>query len=229
MIFTFWHGDRNELAGFVEDWRSNIAEPQVYEDPEVLNCLCIIDPNWPSIYGRIRIPACKADIARLALLYSFGGLYVDAHTGNPNPRLLAGVFAQLATRELIVTVKPVPGGGYHLVNGAVCARAQSVIILEILRKCMSNLTSHFEREQQDDGYVPYNIAALVGAWIPRMHLFTPIKDRLILLDKFVSRVGIVVAGRPPDQPFLFYRHPRYRSATIHWSERQKSERLFETV
>jgi hypothetical protein len=226
MIFTFWDGDRSDLADFIADWQMSVAEPVVHDDAAVLNCLDAINRDWLSIYRRIRIPACKADIARLTLLYSLGGLYVDAHTGNPNAKLLARLFAQLATKELIVTVKPVSDGNYHLVNGAVCARARCQIVLDILSKCMANLAAHLDREQQADDYLPYNIAALVGAWVPRMHLFVPVKDRLALTDEFVDRVGTIIAGKPPDQPFYFYRHCGYRNASAHWSERQKKERLF---
>ena len=45
-------------------------------------------PAYLEVYQRIRIPACKSDIARLVALYEWGGLYVDCHCGIRDAELI---------------------------------------------------------------------------------------------------------------------------------------------
>ncbi len=82
-IFFFWAKENN----FPQHYRHNIRccaglhrawQTHLVDDSLAHRILVSIDPFWTDVYPQIRIPAARSDIARLALLYMYGGWYVDA-------------------------------------------------------------------------------------------------------------------------------------------------------
>jgi mannosyltransferase OCH1-like enzyme len=81
-VFAYWDGDLPDaLSDFKREWREAFSQFVIFGNNEVKLALNRIFPSFVEIYDSIRIPAAKADIARLILLYEFGGLYVDCHCG----------------------------------------------------------------------------------------------------------------------------------------------------
>jgi hypothetical protein len=168
-------------------------------------------------------------VARLALLYSHGGLYVDCHAGKPDVGALLKVFAALATHELVAFMIRPPAGSpipEHLVNGALCARAGSLLIDACLGDVIANLRKQDALEENSDERASYNIAALTGAWVLRVRWFKMDRQELMLRDSLADRIALCRVFKEPF-PFLFYRHYGYRLKGQHWSERQSVEPLFE--
>lgn len=227
-IFTYWDGDPVEIAGFVADWTAAGIAMTIHGPADVAACLRAFAPGADDMFARIRIAAARSDLARLALLYTHGGLYVDAHTGAPDLRALMLAFAQLAKYELVAfMIPPSPDSPIpeELVNGAICARARAPRIAICLEDVIGNLRRHLAAEEQSGGHVAYNLAAMTGAWVLRLRWFRMDRQDLVLREELAERIGLCRLYHEVP-PFRFYQHYGYRRAGQHWSERQAVERLF---
>src|SRR6056297_2458942 len=81
-IFFFWH-DLSTLPPKFEE-NSRIARAlhpgwtvTVIDDARARAEILEYDKDLHDLYCRIRVPACRSDIARLVLLHRYGGWYVD--------------------------------------------------------------------------------------------------------------------------------------------------------
>lgn len=229
MILTYWHGDADHIGSFMAEWSSSVEEPAVYGDDVVDPILADLDPEWAVVYRQIRLPACRSDIARLALLHRFGGLYIDAHTGQVNVPLLAKLVGRLSTYDLLLA-EAAHKASVHIPrviqNGAMLARRGSDTLVTVLASLMDNLMA--QRKKEAHGAAPggYNLAALSGAWPVRMCFFKKNQPELVAAPQFEGRVATFSMDHDIPTPFVFYRHYSYRSPGAHWSERQKIEPLF---
>ena len=227
-IFTYWDGDPAEIGDFLSDWSAAGINMTVYGPEEVATCLWNLARGTDELFSRIRLAACQSDVARLALLYTHGGLYVDAHAGEPNPGVLAKVFEALESHEVVAfMIHPSPKSlvPEELVNGAICARAHAPLIAICLEHVIVNLRKHLMREERSERHVSYNLAATTGAWVLRVHWFKMDRPELVLREDLAARIAIwrLYEGTPP---FSFYKHYGYRRSGQHWSERQAVEPLF---
>ncbi|PWG17321.1 hypothetical protein DFK10_08030 [Salibaculum griseiflavum] len=82
-VFFFWD-DPSRLPA---DYKSNIKamqalhpdwSVQLADDGIIAGLLARDHPEISEVYGDIRVPACRSDIARLAMLAAYGGWYLDA-------------------------------------------------------------------------------------------------------------------------------------------------------
>ena len=227
-IFTYWNGDPTEIAGFVSDWSAAGVNMTIYGPKEVGDCLREFSPGAGDLFSRIRIAACQSDLARLALLFAHGGLYVDAHAGNPDPGALMKVFARLATCELVafmIRSRPDSPAPEELANGAICARAHAPRIGICMEDVIANLRQHLAQEEHADRHVAYNLAAMTGAWVLRLRWFRMDRQELVLREDLADRIALCRLYEEVP-PFRFYQHYGYRRAGQHWSERQAAEPLF---
>jgi hypothetical protein len=235
MIFTFWvhdtarAGDREEVPESVAAWSEHLPSMTWYSDADVLP---ILDSSWPSyadLYRRIRIPACKSDLARLLLLFNFGGLYVDSHVGPGNTQKLVHLYARLATHEVVFfdkTWEHTSDGDICMMNSVICARKSSPVIKRLIESAFHNLQEHERKEHEAQCYVAYNIFALTGAWDIRVKLFEIRDHKLTVRPAFADSVHLVRLERDDDHGYVLYQHYSYRKKGQHWSERQDSELLF---
>jgi len=235
MIFTFWvhdtaeDGEAEDAPQGVAAWRENHPGMSLYSDADVLPILDGFGPTWVDLYRRIRIPACKSDLARLLLLFRFGGLYVDSHTGPGNAHHLVKVFAGLATHEVVLFDKMWEHkhmNDIYIMNSVMCARQWSPVIKLLIDSALDNLQEHERKEHEAEGYVPYNIFVLTGAWDIRRNFFEMRNRKHVVKPAFADRVHLVGLERDEDPGFVLYKYYAYRKEGRHWSERQASERLF---
>jgi len=228
MIFTFWSGsssDRGHNQPAIDEWHSNFRKFRVFGDDDARDAL----GDYADLYDAIRIPACKSDIARLALLLRFGGLYVDAHTGTADPWRLAETLSLLAYKDVVLFDHrhSARDAGYHIVNTALAARRDSGIIWSVLQLALESLVTHREREGTSEAHVEYDIASLTGSGAIMQSLFTIIRRKIDLKEKYADRIAIVpLEPIQAEIPFHFYKHYGYRAPGRHWSERQLTEPLF---
>lgn len=89
-IFFFWD-DPSRLPA---DYKSNIKAMQVQhpdwsvqlaDDGIIAGLLARDHPGIAEVYGDIRVPACRSDIARMAMLGAYGGWYLDADMACRDP------------------------------------------------------------------------------------------------------------------------------------------------
>ena len=234
MIFTFWTEDREGGGGeaipqAVTAWREQYPDTRLYCDDDAIQALAELDRRFVDLYTRIRIPACKSDLARLALLYKYGGLYIDIHAGPGDPQRVQDIVSKIPEYGIIIFDKTWErkfDNGIHLINGIIGARKGSEIIKKILDTVLMNLQQHDEKERATDTYVPYNLAVVTGAWNLRITLFDAIGDGVALKKELASRVLQIGIKRGEDCGIILYKYYSYRKEGRHWSERQKGERLF---
>lgn len=81
-LIQFWDNKDNIPPEYIEAITNNqkfIGDSEILfvDDKYMLNYLKDKDPFLHNLYSNIRIAAIRSDIARLVLLYKFGGLYLD--------------------------------------------------------------------------------------------------------------------------------------------------------
>lgn len=238
MIFTFWtsadpdaaaENTGGEIDGAVKDWSSAFPEFRVFNDDEVARLLQSRDAELLAVYNAIRIPACRSDLARLVLLYEYGGLYIDAHVGTGDSQVLASVLEKLSTFELIIfdkTWEHKKADDIHIINTMICARRRSEVINTLIESAFANLIGHRAIERSTPEYVPYNIFVLTGAADITDRIFDQSALPRVMRSEFAEKVHVERLVDRDRLPFFPYKHYAYRQPGSHWSERQKVERLF---
>jgi FkbM family methyltransferase len=236
MIFTFWvapsetNGPRAPES--MTYWTERFREFNVFYDKDVYPILQKFGSQYADLYNRIRIQACKADLARLVLLYEYGGLYVDAHVGSGNADSLSQIFAKLTEFELVVFDKTWEHqweGDICIINTVLCARKESKTVRSLIESALLNLAAHEAKERATSAYVPYNIYLLTGAADIMLKLFDRTPSSTTLKEDMRPRVHVQKLFKDPPErlPFFMYQFYSYRAPGKHWSERQQHERLFE--
>jgi mannosyltransferase OCH1-like enzyme len=238
MFFTYWTNATGNISperqlhfdNMVADWRSRFPAFRVFSDDDIEPLLAGYHRDLPGIFRRIKIPACKSDLARLLLLHTYGGFYVDAHTGTGDGNALARVLEVLADRDLILFDKREAvkdAADKHIVNGAMAARRGAQPLRLAIFEIIANLIRHERQEAENGEYVPYNIFVITGSWSLTSTLFDRI-DGAVIPKKALAGSLHVEAIDPEIRPwpFVFYKFYGYRETGKHWSERQNSERLF---
>jgi hypothetical protein len=236
VVFTYWTHDSGSMdrdaasaLPMKAEWQAEFSDFKVYDDSAVLPLLTRWGDDVPELFRRIRMPSCKSDIARLALLLEFGGLYIDAHTGVGANAALSRLINRLTECEVVLfdlTNKHNGAGDISIANGAIYCRPRSPVVEMLLSTAIGNIRIQHAKELASTEYIPYNIAVLTGAWIITSRLFFLRYKPFHLLDEFSDRVKIWPLRGDADDPILFYRYYGYREPGMHWSERQKRERLF---
>jgi hypothetical protein len=235
MIFGFWvnsqssHSNPEDTPAF-SSWRAEFPDFSLFKDDDVIPHLSLFGDDVCELYNRIRIPACKSDLARLILLYQFGGLYIDAHSGLGSIRALLDLFKLLSDYDVIFFDKVdmhAHESDVRIINGAMCARKRSEIIFKLATRAVINLRQQYVKEKDNLEYQPYNIFTITGAWNISLELFDLKNKTVRLRDDLVENVYVKRIERNADVGFRLHQQYSYRKPGLHWSERQKTERLFE--
>lgn len=228
-IFTYWHGERELLEPFLASWRAVVPDPRGYDDPQVIATLNDSFPKWRPLYGRITIPACRSDMARLILLHRHGGFYTDAHTAPRDPEAIRRLLSLLDRFELVVFIRDggLAGPDLPLRNTSVLGRQGAPVLAELINAGFRALVEQMRKERDADAHVPYNISAITGDWLYVNGLFNLAVRPFELFKVYKGRVHCEPVSWQGIHPaFRWYQHYHYRQPGQHWSERQQTERLF---
>jgi hypothetical protein len=239
MIFSYWT-DESAMAGAwrpteaIAAWRARHADFMMFSDDAVAPLLERWGPGAASLFRAIGIPACQSDLARLALLHEYGGLYVDAHCAPGSATALEAVFARLATHELILFDESAHLTTHRhtwILNGVLAARAGSEVLASLMERALANLGEHRKSELAAAGrHLDYDIYKLTGPWILWHEVFDRVVTGGAVKAKYRDRIFIwPFDGASHSQPVLTYRHGEYRMSSRHWSRRQLTEPLFPPV
>jgi GNAT superfamily N-acetyltransferase len=234
MIFGYWcpdpsSGARGFPRGGAAAWRATPFDFRVFGDADVLPLLDHWGSDFASLFRAIRLPACKADIARLVLLFRGGGLYVDAHCAPGSPAALAELMRQLPEYELTLfdeLAHDPDYAGTGILNSIMGARPGTRILEGIIANARDNLRVQRHREAEGGGH-NYSIYKLTGPWIIWHRLFERVGKGGRLRAELSPTVFIRRYDRDGGSaPVLTYVHNEYRDQERHWSRRQKREPLF---
>jgi Glycosyltransferase sugar-binding region containing DXD motif len=233
MIFCYWSGPPGSESAepeAVAAWKARLPSFRMFDDRDVLPILAAYDSNLPQLFERIRIPACKSDLARLLLLYEYGGLYVDAHVGPEDGFALADTLDFLSSHELVLFCDKHcdPSVDLKIMNTVIAGRKHADALLDLIDGAVANLRAHERKEASTDSYVAYNIFVLTGAWDISIRIFDRSRVGNPMREQYQGRVCLAVPHEHPTaRPYRLYAHYGYRAPGSHWSERQKHQRLFE--
>lgn len=219
--FTYWSGSsQSAIAPMAAEWQAAFPDFTIIGDDEVQPLLEDRHPRLAGLYRRLRIPAARSDIARLAWLEAHGGFYVDAHAGL---RDAAGL------RELLDTL---PEGGVALVdknprvrgeglwprNGAIFARPEAPFLTTALAAATDRLSAH----DRAPG-TPTSIWEISGPGLFIRLLRDPDAPTQIVPH---WQASVQVLDRD-SAPVRFYVHKAYRDKARHWSALEQEQSLLD--
>lgn len=227
--FAYWSDeDLSPVVRTMEQWSAAFPDFRILGDRDVLPILEDIAPDFVESYLRMRVPAAKSDVARLAWLHRYGGLYLDCHFGLTDLEAARQLPAALAEVEQVAVVRGEafsPPRRYYpkvLINGFMLARPGTPHLLGVLRQAIADLDRQRERERQQ-GWVPYNCWRLCGpGLLTRMSLTEDGRGGRLLPD-LEGQVRLIREEELPAERNV----NRPRHGRPHWSEMEKTERLFE--
>lgn len=239
MIFGYWTAGARPNGALPPRraraaWKSQFATYRVFGDEHVRPLLQARSAEAAALFDDICIPACRADIARLALLHRYGGMYVDAHCAPGDPELLALVFERMRDWELILFDERPNKRRYRhiwILNSMICGHANSALLDGLLRSALFNLERHRAKERLNgSGHVEYEIYSLTGPWMILSDLFDATPYGAELQPQYRDRVLILPLNEPPGpRPVHLYTYNSYRKGALHWSKRQLVEPLFRSA
>jgi hypothetical protein len=226
MLFTYWNNPKLDLPPSAVIWQERFPHFSVFGDKDVLPLL--ESDQLRELYVRISLPACKSDIARLLLLRKHGGLYLDAHAAPVDGDQLAETLGLLSSYELLLfskTWQAKTATDSHLMNTVIAARRNAPTLTHLIITALANLVRQ-QKLEQEKGYVPYHLFSLTGTKVIMDCFFKRTNNVLELSPEFADRVYSYKMTSPSSPGFKLYQFYNYRKPGDHWSERQKSERLF---
>ena len=146
-IISFWH-DRSTMPDAIREAQSQSranagVDEFVLADDDYLReqLRTAYPPVIEKLYDRIRVPAARADLARMVLLHQFGGMYLDATfvVRRPLKELVPeGVEHLFVQRDDNHAARRVPGRA-SLINGLVAAVPGSPVIGRCVDRMLNNL------------------------------------------------------------------------------------------
>jgi mannosyltransferase OCH1-like enzyme len=224
--FTYWDSsDIDVLSPVVAHWQVEIGEFTVVGDPDVIRVLKEIDPEAIDMYERIRIPAARSDLARLVMLYQNGGLYVDSHCGVTQAQGVRDILSRAYTDHLILidqsrAAHPRPSQDVLPINAMLVGGKRSPVLRRIIGRVIHNLHAQ-RREEAMRGFLPYDLLQLTG---PKN-----ISDAIAANEVRFGQGGSanITLHQEENFPVQRYRYKLVGRKSAHWTERQKTERLFD--
>jgi hypothetical protein len=216
-VLAYWHNpDHSAIRDMKVEWRSFFSEFQILSDNDIKPLIERYFSQYGDVYSTIRIPAAKADVARLLALYELGGLYVDCHCGVKDPEEIKSLIGRLDELEAIfvdriLSFVPRPKEEHFLINSIIFARPKSELLLMIAREALMNLQRQRETELEM-GYVSYHVGQLTGPGLITAAVLQPGSDNRDIRSDLAGRVMII-----PEEtaPVVRYRHRAYSTPGSH--------------
>ena len=225
-LFTYWTHPTIPEPPSAKAWTDLYPDFRVFSDHDVLKIMNTEDER--KLYSSIRLPAAKSDLARLLLLREHGGLYVDAHTGPAMTENLADTLKQLSTYEILLFNKKWEikvSTDFNLMNTVIGARKSSALLDGLINKIYFNLYQQRAREYEADSYVSYDLISLTGAGV-FIGAFFDTSSTPRLKPEYKDQIQLILLETNSSHGFHIYQFYGYREPGQHWSERQKSDKLF---
>jgi len=227
MIFSYWNHDTDHVPPSHDDWKGAYPKFHYFTAEDVSNI--IEDSELKFLFNRTRLEAAKSDIARLVLLYEFGGLYMDAHAGTESFTDLVETLDYLSKYDTVFFGKKwelSSESDFNLMNTVIASRAKSQVISHVLAVAKTKMKKLFDLEEQKKEYVPYELHDITGTQNIMDSIFDCRQKPPVLRPQFRENVSIRYMDNMNSCGFFIYKHYKYRSELQHWSDRQKTENLF---
>lgn len=224
--FTYWDSvDIKPISPAIAHWQAEMGDFGVVGDSDVIKALEEIDPSAIEMYEKIRIPAARSDVARLVILYRNGGLYVDSHCGVTDAKGVRDILCQAYTDCLILVdqsraSRPRPVHEIFPINAMIAGGKGGPLLRSMIERVIGNLRAK-RRDEAIHGFRPYDLLQLTGP-----------KNIGDALSAYASQLGEdndadLTLFQEDDFAVQRYRYKLSADRSAHWSERQKTEFLFD--
>ncbi len=115
-----------------------------------------LEPSYSALFDRLTIPAMQSDIARLAVLYKFGGLYIDVAIVPQSSASSEGLESLIGQSSIVVAESM--DNSAQLMNRLILATQQHPLMLDVLTQACANV-----QESMDRGDTQVDVWELTGS------------------------------------------------------------------
>jgi hypothetical protein len=197
------------------------------------------------LFHSATISALKADIIRILVLYNEGGIWIDANTTLKNKNAIDILFERYKDFDFVITFFPYSRN--DLSSSALISKHKSKLAFYTLCKIEENLLKHFQLESKTKNYIDYNLFRFVApvVWFDLLDYKWDDEFRKTTDSNFVKdnennvltlnsyKFKFYNCGLMDSTKLLkFYgcnmEHHHGKNFHKHWSEVQKTQRLFDT-
>lgn len=228
-IFFYWSEKTipEEILKNVENYK--LLNPDfdvqiVGDDSEILINAFKKFPELYKIYKKIRIPACKSDVVRIVLLRHYGGIYIDCAT--TLTKSLEELYDTLKNKDIVISFNV---KSYDYSTRILMCKKFSGYMKSVLDVVISNLTELYAKETCSQQHIDYNILMLTGTG-PFYKTFNRL-DYLPDIKSINADNNKLIGYLDDESPYFKHyncclNHHHNANFHLHWSERQKVEKLF---
>jgi len=160
-IFLYWTGSDtpNEIKENVINFKNinPLFSVRLISDNNFLLFANKDFPKLVELFNKITIPTCQSDIARLLILYYYGGIYIDCTT-IPN-KCFEDFYETNKGYDFILSFN-YTNEDYS--TRILFSKPKSLILYDILHRITEKLEAHYNNEQITNDHVEYNILLLTG-------------------------------------------------------------------
>lgn len=214
-IFFYWTGSKipEEIKKNVENYKkiNNDYQVEIIMDDNLFLDKAKYDfPSLTNLFNKISIPSCKSDIARLLILYYFGGIYVDCNT--IPLKCFNDFYVTIKDKDFVISFNY---NNLDYSTRVLFSSKESSVLKEILIKITNNLENLFNLEKESNINIEYNILLLTGTGP-----FNDVLGRNGDVDKFDDNSDII------KHYGCNMEHHHNKNFEKHWSNLQKKQKLF---
>jgi mannosyltransferase OCH1-like enzyme len=221
-IFFYWTGSEipNNLMLNVNNFKNKNKDftVKIFDKDDVILELAKQDfPTIALLFNFITIPTCKSDIMRLLLLYYYGGIYVDCNT-IPNESF--NIFYQQNKHMDFIISFNYNNNDYS--TRILFSKPKILLLNKVLQKIQENLLDLYNKEQNSNELIPYNILVLTGTYP-----FYTILGRNNCKKEFDNITYFDDNSNTVSHYGCKLKH--HINFNLHWSNLQKVQKLFKQV
>ena len=239
-IFIFW--DKNLpliYASYVQYLRVRFSDYNIHliDDAFMNKFYEARNDPFGATYSRLTIGAAKSDIARLALLYEYGGLYLDIMTCPQDGLDMDALFEKLDHKSAYFPCWETPSRS-EVGLPVILSKPKQPLLLELRKRVEKNFVEQCAAETLCPHRSPYNICTLSGAIV----FHDIVVDRpFVTWTTYLTCREKCASNAPYLEPWdcdLFpvlnffqlnrigYNNHHGTNMHLHWSEVQKKQPLF---
>ena len=221
-IFFYWTGSEipDEISQNVLNFQqvNNHFNVKIINDDAFLKLAKSDFPSLVDLFHKITIPTCKSDIARLLILYYYGGIYIDCTTV-PNKNF-ENFYESNKNYDLILSFNY---SNKDYSTRILFGKPKSLILNEVLKKITVNLENLFMKEQNTNEHVEYNILLLTGTG-PFYDILGKNNNKNLFTQ---YNIGIFDDNSDIVKHYhCNMKHHHTENFDKHWSNLQKKQKLF---
>jgi hypothetical protein len=156
-IFFYWDGPDipEEVINNVNDYKINNDDYNVkILNNEDINKYKNEFNELIELFHLATISALKSDIIRFIVLYKEGGMWIDSNTTLINKDGIKILYDRYKNFDFITTI--LPDNRNDLKTSALISKPNSGLAYDTIIQITKNLKNHYEIEKKNKEYVPYN-------------------------------------------------------------------------